>query len=229
MAYLLNIETATTVCSVSLAENEKMLFCKELNEGFTHAENLHLFIEEALKSCDLRPQDLSAIAVSKGPGSYTGLRIGVSAAKGMAFALRIPLIGIDTLQLMSVAAKQKNPLADLFCPMLDARRMEVYMALYDRNLNLLGDTQAFIVDEHSVSVFSNYTGIYFFGDGMNKCRDLLSRQPSAKFIEGITPSAAQMCELSFKKFELKQVENLAYFEPFYLKDFMVAKKKSTNP
>ena len=225
MAYILNIETATTVCSVSISKNEELLFCKELNEGFTHAENLHLFIQEALKPCELKADQLSAIAVSKGPGSYTGLRIGVSTAKGLAFALRIPLISVE-LQIMTVAAKLKSKEEGVYCPMIDARRMEVYTSVYDSQLNELSPIQALIVDEESISQFSKHPKIYFFGDGMSKCKELLSTNANSHFIEDIIPSAKYMSVLAFKKFENKNFENVAYFEPFYLKDFMVAKKKS---
>jgi tRNA threonylcarbamoyladenosine biosynthesis protein TsaB len=228
MAYILNIETATTVCSVSISKNEELLFCKELNEGFTHAENLHLFIQEALTACYLKATDLNAIAVSKGPGSYTGLRIGVSTAKGLAFALRIPLISVDTLQIMVVAAQSIHKENAVYCSMIDARRMEIYSATYDAHLDELSPTEALILDEVSCSKFDKHSKIYFFGDGMNKCKELLSRNSNSNFIEGIIPSAKYMPGLSYKKFENQQFENVAYFEPFYLKDFMVMKKKNNG-
>lgn len=226
MPYILNIETATTVCSVSISKNEELLFCKELNEGFTHAENLHVFIQEGLSNCNLKADELNAVAVSKGPGSYTGLRIGASTAKGLAFALRIPLISIDTLQIMTAAAHIKQKEEAVYCPMIDARRMEVYTATYDTNLTELSQTEALIVDEVSISRFAKHSKIYFFGDGMLKCKDLLSRNGNSHFIDDIIPSAKFMPALAYQKFEKKLFENVAYFEPFYLKDFMVAKKKS---
>jgi tRNA threonylcarbamoyladenosine biosynthesis protein TsaB len=226
MTYILNIETSTTVCSVSISKNEELLFCKELNEGFTHAENLHLFIQEALSSCVLKANELNAIAVSKGPGSYTGLRIGVSTAKGLAYALGIPLISVDTLQVMALSAQVKQKENAFYCAMIDARRMEVYSAIYDVNLNQVSPTEALILDEVPCSKFDQHAKIYFFGDGMNKCKELLSRNSNSNFMEGIIPSAKYMPGLSFKKFENQQFENVAYFEPFYLKDFMVAQKKN---
>ena len=226
MSYILNIETATTVCSVSLAQGEKLLFCKELNEGFTHAENLHLFIDQALKETGIAAKQLDAVAVSKGPGSYTGLRIGVSTAKGLAYALNIPLISINTLQIMAASAFSQQKEQILYCPMIDARRMEVYTAIFDAKLQAKTSTEAFIVDEVSVQKFKTYPKICYFGDGMPKCRDLLRLNENAAFLEEIHPSARYMPALSHEKFLNAHFENLAYFEPFYLKDFLISGKKS---
>lgn len=226
MALILNIETATTVCSVTLSENGRLLFSRELDSGFTHAENLHLFIQGIFKEAGIRPKQLSAVAVSKGPGSYTGLRIGVSTAKGLAYALNIPLISVDTLLVMSLRAQQANAAATFYCPMIDARRMEVYTALYDTELNQQLPIEALIVDEWSISVFKPFGGICFFGDGVAKCREVLSALPGAVFLDGIMPSAINMCELTHTKYLSGDVEDLAYFEPFYLKDFLITKKKS---
>lgn len=226
MSYFLNIETATTVCSVSISEDQRVLFCKEVNEGYTHAENLHLFIEQGLKDTGLKAAQLNAIAVSKGPGSYTGLRIGVSAAKGLAYALNIPLISVDTLQIMSYSASliYHTP-STVYCPMIDARRMEVYTALYNHDAHPLTTTEALIIDEISIEKFSIYPDICFFGDGMEKCRSLLSTLANAHFLEKNVPSANFMPSLVDKKFRINAFENLAYFEPFYLKDFLAGKKK----
>jgi len=224
--YILNIETATTVCSVSLSKNGELLFFKELNDGFTHAENLHLFIEEAFKETGIAAKQLSAIAVSKGPGSYTGLRIGVSTAKGLAYALGIPLISVDTLQLMALAAYTQREEDAAYCAMIDARRMEIYTAVYDKGLKRKTEIEALIVDESSIKKFSAYPKIYYFGDGMPKCKLLLERQTNSVFIDGIYPSARHMCSLVYTKYMNTDFEDLAYFEPFYLKDFMVLKKKT---
>jgi len=226
LSYILNIETATTVCSVSLSQNEEVLFSKELNEGFTHAENLHLFIEQALKETRLKANQLNAIGVSKGPGSYTGLRIGVSTAKGLAYALNIPLISVDTLQIMagSVLSKIMEPDA-FYCPMIDARRMEVYTAVFDSHLKIKTEIEALIVDELSIEKFKDYQKIYYFGDGAAKCQPLLSQLKNTEFIEGISPTAAHMTKLVHTKYLHKTFENIAYFEPFYLKNFMILKKK----
>lgn len=223
MAIILNIETATTNCSVSLSKNGNAIFTKEINEGFTHAENLHTFISDVLKETGIKPSELNAIAVSKGPGSYTGLRIGVSAAKGLCYALSIPLIGINTLHIMSAIASQLNT-NTLLCPMLDARRMEVYTAIYDQQLNEVKATEALILSEESVTRFTNERPISFFGDGMPKCKTLLSQFEQHRFIDGIIPSAKAMSLLSYKLFCEQKFEDVAYFEPFYLKDFMIIKK-----
>lgn len=223
MAYILNIETATTVCSASLFHNEDLLSCKEMDEGYTHAENLHLFIQTIIAESGIHLNQLDAIAVSKGPGSYTGLRIGVSAAKGLAYALGLPLISIDTLQLMSAAAQtlgQRN----YYCPMIDARRMEVYCCVYDSELRPLELIEALVVDEGSINKFKKYKGLSFFGNGMPKCKDLLMNEGGFDFIQDIIPSARYMGQLSYKKFRDQQFEDLAYFEPFYLKDFLTGKK-----
>lgn len=225
MAFILNIETATTVCSVSVSENGETIAFKETNNGYTHAENLHVFIDEVIKVASLNLKDLNAIAVSKGPGSYTGLRIGVSAAKGLAYGLNIPLIAIDTLQAMTYAALITGIDNAVYCPMLDARRMEVYTAIYSQQLDFVKGTEALIVDETSIEQFSTYNKIYFFGDGMPKCKPSLSQLKNVNFIDGIIPSSRNMSQLSFKKYMTKNFEDVVYFEPFYLKDFLITAKK----
>lgn len=225
MAFILNIETSSTVCSVSLSKNGELISFKEINDGFTHAENLHVFIEEVLKTANISAKELSAIAISKGPGSYTGLRIGVSATKGLAFSLNIPLIALDTLQIMTNGALIKDDTA-VYCPMIDARRMEIYTAVYDKDLKQLKETEALIVDENSIQPLSEFEKIYFFGDGMQKCKEVLRSLKNAAFIDAILPSAKNMCDLSYKKYSEKKFEDVAYFEPFYLKDFLILTKKS---
>ncbi len=224
MSYILNIETSTTVCSVSLSKNAELIAWRELDEGFTHAENLHVFIGDLMRESGLSMKEISAVATSKGPGSYTGLRIGVSAAKGFAYALKLPLIGIDTLQLMCNHPDVLKHNNAVFCPMIDARRMEVYMALYNENLENVSPVEAFIVDEKSIQKFKNYAEVVFFGNGMPKCSEVLRTLPNSSFIDHIVPSARNMCSLSFKKFSNRIFEDVAYFEPFYLKDFLVLKK-----
>lgn len=223
MPLILNIETSTTLCSVSLAKEGKVVSCKEMNEGFTHAENLHIFIEEVLAKANKTVKDINAIAVGSGPGSYTGLRIGVSAAKGLAYALNIPLVGVNTLQTMSAMAIKENPNGILFCPMLDARRMEVYTAVYDKDLKAVKETSAQIVSEDKLDFFKTGTAICFFGDGMLKCEPILKNIPSSHFIENIVPSAEGLAQLSYQKYRKQQFEDVAYFEPFYLKDFLINK------
>lgn len=224
--HILNIETATTVCSVSLAGNGQVLALRETNNGYTHAENLHLFIDAVMKEAGHSMGSLSAIAVSKGPGSYTGLRIGVSAAKGLAYALGVPLIAVETLQVLAAAAFEQSPLSTAYCPMLDARRMEVYTAAYNQSLEPILATHALIVDADSIGVYGDMRQPVFFGDGMPKCREILSLIPGATFVDAVVPSSKQLARLSYQRFLNKQFEDTAYFEPFYLKDFLI--KKSTT-
>lgn len=226
MSIILNIETATTVCSVSVAKNGEIITLKEVNNGYTHAENLHVFINDILKEANVTPTQLNAIAVSKGPGSYTGLRIGVSAAKGFAYALNIPLIGIDTLATMTQQALDKSKAKGFFYPMLDARRMEVYTACYNESLEIISPVEAFIVDENSVKQLVKQGPIYFFGDGMPKCKELLNTVQGSNFIDDIYPSAKEMAKLSYNKFTKNVFEDVAYFEPFYLKEFLITSKKT---
>jgi tRNA threonylcarbamoyladenosine biosynthesis protein TsaB len=227
LTHILCIETSTTVCSVCVTADDKVLAHKEINNGFSHAENLHLFIEDVLKEAQLSIKQINAIAVSKGPGSYTGLRIGVSAAKGLCYALQIPLISIDTLQSMAYEVNSKFKIQNseiLYCPMLDARRMEVYCAVYDKNLEAVLAVNALVLDEKSIEVFNLTKPIYFFGDGMPKAKELLQNIKNAFFIEKIFPSAESMATLAFTKFSQKQFEDVAYFEPFYLKEFFTNAK-----
>lgn len=215
------------MCSVSVSENNDILSFKELNNGYTHAENLHLFIQETLKDASIKPNQLKAISVSKGPGSYTGLRIGVSAAKGLAYSLKIPLISLETLQIMAQAAIQNENETAVYCPMIDARRMEVYTGVYNQHLHPISEINALIVNKESIfEKYTSFNKIFFFGDGMLKCKTLLEELPQAEFIEGIWPSAKHMASLSFKKFNLNQFENVAYFEPYYLKEFISTAKKN---
>lgn len=221
MAYILNIETATKNCSVALAQNGVTLFSKELaEEGYSHAEYLHVFIENVIAEAGITFEDLEAIAVSQGPGSYTGLRIGVSAAKGLCFALDLPLIAVDTLQTL---ARQVKHSEGLIIPMIDARRMEVYSAVFDVNYQLKRAIQAEIIDENSFA--ESTETIYFVGDCNEKCQTVL-KASNFKFIDGIQyPSAKEMSQTSYEKFLDKEFVDVAYFEPFYLKDFMITTKK----
>lgn len=224
MSLLLHLETSTTNCSVALAENDRVIGHRALNEGYSHAENLHRFMAELLQSVGCKPTDLSALCVSKGPGSYTGLRIGVSAAKGLAFALNMPLISLETLKVMCAGIDRSvlHPESVLY-PLLDARRMEVYTAAYDLELKRITNTEALIVEEDTLAYF-NKTKPVFFGEGMPKCRSVLTGIREAVFIDGIVPDAAQMAVLGWEKFLRKEFEDLAYFEPVYLKEFMVKRK-----
>ncbi len=223
MSYILNIETATTNCSVSLSKEGEILVLKEdYNSNYSHAESLHLFIAAVIKEANLKPQHLDAIAVSKGPGSYTGLRIGVSAAKGLCFSLDKPLISIDTLEALSHQVVIEN---GCIVPMLDARRMEVYAAVYDKDHQKIRAIEAQILDEHSFKTFLDAGPVYFIGNGVEKTK-LIITHPNAVFIENKLPSAKEMAKLADAKYKKSDIENVAYFEPFYLKDFIGTKAKS---
>ena len=223
MAIILNIETATKNCSVSLAQDGVILALVELNENnFSHAEKLHTFILETLKNAEKKMQDIDAVAVSSGPGSYTGLRIGVSAAKGLCFALDKPLISITTLSSLANAIVVDK--GDLIVPLLDARRMEVYSAVYSFEKKLIREIQAQIIDENSFSEYLENGKTYFLGDGALKCKEHIHHE-NAIFLEGYFPSAKEMVGLSFEKFINNDFEDVAYFEPFYLKDFVAIKPK----
>jgi tRNA threonylcarbamoyladenosine biosynthesis protein TsaB len=217
---ILNIETSTTVCSVCLADENQIIDIKETNDGFTHSENLHVFINELLTKNKVSPRELHAVSVSKGPGSYTGLRIGVSAAKGLCYALKIPLMSINTLQSLAAGVvNSKNKEKALYCPMLDARRMEVYFAIYDENQHEITPTRAEIINPETISGFNNFSHIYFFGDGAEKCWPELKKIPGAKIINGISPSSQNMIALSYEAYRGKRFEDIMNFEPLYLKEF----------
>lgn len=217
MAYSLHIETSSTVCSVALALKDETIDFLETNNGFSHAENLHAFIDNLLQKNKIAPNNLRFIGLSIGPGSYTGLRIGASAAKGLAYALNIPIIEINTLQLLTEAIKRETN--TFYCPMLDARRMEVYTALFDYKNKCVIKTKALIIDEESIKEFEQYKPILFFGDGMPKCKEILSRFENVDFIENITASSTYMPALAYQKFMNKEFLDTANFEPRYLKEF----------
>lgn len=222
MAHILNIETSTKNCSVSIAQDGNTLLCKEIAEsGYSHAEKLHVFIEELLLELQLNYKDLNAIAVSQGPGSYTGLRIGISAAKGLCYALNIPMIAVDTLE---VLARQLQVSEGFIIPMIDARRMEVYSAVFDAQYQKVRATLAEIIDESS---FMDFEGnVYFVGDSSEKGKTVLTQSRFIFKNEIIYPSANEMSRLSYEKHKKNDTVDVAYFEPYYLKDFIgtVSKK-----
>jgi tRNA threonylcarbamoyladenosine biosynthesis protein TsaB len=221
VTYILNLETATKNCSVSISQNGQTILCKEMAEaGYSHAEKLHVFIEECLKESNITFKDLSAIAVSQGPGSYTGLRIGVSAAKGLCFALDLPLIAVDTLQ---VLASKLSISEGVIIPMIDARRMEVYSAIFNSKSEKIREVLAEILTENSFEEISET--IHFVGDCAEKAKTVLTKSNFIFHEEIIYPSANEMSELSYKKFQENKLEDVAYFEPFYLKDFMATVSK----
>ena len=223
MARILNIETSTRVCSVAVSVDGKIISIKESHTENSHAEQITLFSQEVMKNAGLSPDDLDAIAVSKGPGSYTGLRIGVSTAKGYCYGTDIPLIAIGTLEAMAfgMADKINSPNADIiFCPMIDARRMEVYSALFSKQLEELKETEAVIVDENSFKDTLDNNEVWFAGDGASKCKEVLSINKNARFLDDFHPSASYLGPIAENKFQKSQFEDTAYFEPFYLKDFV---------
>ena len=228
MALILQIETATQTCSVALAQDGEVLAILEKTERNIHAGVITVFIEEIMQKACKQYGDLDAIAVSMGPGSYTGLRIGVSTAKGLCYALDIPLIAVNTLEAMANGFMNNcfsvNP-QTVFCPMIDARRMEVYCAVYNYKNELILKTEAKIIDDQSFSDLLNQYVVYFFGDGAAKCETDLGFHLNARIMTDFENSASHLTSLAFEKFKNKQFEDVAYFEPFYLKDFIAGKKK----
>lgn len=223
--FILQIETATTVCSVALSRGKDLVAHRELDEGYTHAENLHLFIKNVLEEAGETAAHLHAVALSSGPGSYTGLRIGSSTAKGLCFALDIPLIAIGTLKLMAAGMRAAAPGASYYCPMIDAGRMEVYTAVFDNQLRVVQDPRAVVLDETSVRSFSAYSNTCFGGKGMEKARTLLADLPGSHLLAGIRPSATFMPELSYTAWQNRNFSEIADFEPFYLKNYRAGKQK----
>jgi len=230
MAEILLIETATQVCSVGIANSDGMLSLKEDNgSNYAHSSSLTVFIEEALLAANLSFSSLSAVAISRGPGSYTGLRIGVAAAKGICYALDIPLIAVDTLDGLARQCAENpkgfdkteapNGLPVLLCPMIDARRMEVYCALFDFDGKQILETEALVVNSSSFLTYLESHKILFFGNGAAKCASVI-QHPNALFLDGIAPSAKGLAESAMNKFQMAAFEDIAYFEPFYLKDFV---------
>lgn len=226
MATILHLETATTNCSVSIAKDGEMLVLKENNAAnYSHSEQLHVFIKEALEEASLLFTDLDAVAISKGPGSYTGLRIGVSSAKGLCFSLDIPLISVPTLQSMAHQVDVKP--GELAIPVLDARRMEVYSCVYDDVYKDVRETRAEIIDEDSFAEYASASKVYIIGSGAEKIRGALEH-PNFIFDESLVPSAKDMIRIAFEKYQSNEFEDVAYFEPYYLKDFVLQQKKKKN-
>jgi tRNA threonylcarbamoyladenosine biosynthesis protein TsaB len=226
LSIILNIETATKNCSVSIADKGKIIAIKELNNGnYSHAEVLHPFIVDILREANITSDHIDAVAVSKGPGSYTGLRIGVSAAKGLCFAFDKPLISIDTLTSLSYSIAIDN---GFIVPMIDARRMEVYAAVFNEKNQLIREIKADIIEESSFSEYLKSSKVYFLGDGAQKCKETILHE-NAIFVDDKFPSAKEMAQLSYDKYKKKDIENVAYFEPFYLKDFIVIPEKKKKP
>lgn len=228
MANILNIETSTEVCSVALTSDGMVLEHREDYEGRNHALLLSGFIEEMMQYATPRGIKIDAVAVSIGPGSYTGLRIGVSMAKGICYALNIPLLSVSTLELMCVPVLLHHEEIEdnaLLCPMIDARRMEVYAAIYDRSLKTLRPIQADVVDGDTYRQWLDERPVYFFGNGAAKCIDTIAH-PNARLIEGIEPLAKWMMPLAERKMFNGTFEDVAYYVPYYLKDFVAKLPKN---
>ncbi len=223
---ILHIETSTNVCSVALSEGENCIFSISNDEGLNHAALLSTFIEKALSEAKVQSKKLDAVAVSGGPGSYTGLRIGVSTAKGLCYGFGIPLIAVSTLEVLSIPAIKKadSDKDALFCPMIDARRMEVYAAMYNAELKIKKEISADIINSESYADILSQQKVYFFGNGAEKCKATLTH-PYALFIDEITPLAENMIPLALNSFRANSFADLAYYEPFYLKEFQATTPK----
>ena len=226
MATILNIETSTSVCSVALTKDGAVEFHKENYQNMSHATNLGVFVEEALEFAKKNELKLDAVSVSCGPGSYTGLRIGVSEAKGLCFGLNIPLIAINTLKVITCNVMFSGNFNEdaLFCPMIDARRMEVYSAIYNNAFEEIKPVSADIIDENSYKDILDKNIVYFFGDGASKCETIINH-PNARFIQSVLPVAVDMTALSDLAFRKSDFKDVAYFEPFYLKEFVTTTSK----
>ncbi len=225
MAKILNIESSTIVCSVALSIDGEIASIQESHTKNSHSELITLFCKKVVADAGLDFSDLDAVCISKGPGSYTGLRIGVSTAKGFCYGLEIPLISFDTLSAMAIGMRSNldysnGSIPTLFCPMIDARRMEVYTALFNETLDVIEKTSAKIIDKDSFSKYLSTHKIVFAGDGAAKCKEILSHQPNAVFVDDFHPSAKYLCKIAEQKFLAKEFEDTAYFEPYYLKDFI---------
>ncbi len=216
MAYILCIETSTTNCSVSLAEDNKIIAVEEdYDTKYSHAERLHVFIDKVIDKAGISFKDLSAISVSKGPGSYTGLRIGVSSAKGLCYALGIPLISVPTLHSLAMQVKEEG----VIVPMIDARRMEVYSSVFSASYEEIRETKAEILDENSFVDYLESNKVFFIGNGVEKF-SAICKHKNAVHIKNKLPSSNEMAMLSFSKFLKGDFEDVSYFEPYYLKDFV---------
>ncbi len=231
MAVILLIETATAVCSVGLSIGGKIIAIRESQIKNSHASLVTVFSREIISEAGISFNDIDAFAVSKGPGSYTGLRIGVSTAKGFAYATGKKLLAINSLQSIAmgmvkrIVDKKKDPKNMLFCPMIDARRMEVYTAVYDFQGNEIIKTEAIVVDKNSFSELLNKKQMCFAGDGALKCKSLLKHKRNTTFLDDIFPSTSYMAALAEKRFNNNLFEDVAYFEPFYLKEFIAGISK----
>ncbi len=234
MSYILSIETSDKICSVALSHGYNLIGSLDITDEKSHASKLTLLIEKLLDTKGFKIADLNAVAISKGPGSYTGLRIGVSVAKGICYALSVPLIAINTLQSLAIGLEQSgclrkfqpqnNPI--LLCPMIDARRMEVYSAFFKPNGEQVGDISANLIEATSFYSILAENSVVFFGSGSEKCKNVIVH-PNAHFVDSLNPHASFMVSLANDLYENSMFENVAYFEPFYLKDFVATTSKKS--
>ncbi|MBL6446368.1 tRNA (adenosine(37)-N6)-threonylcarbamoyltransferase complex dimerization subunit type 1 TsaB [Fulvivirga sp. 29W222] len=225
MSLILSIETATAVCSVALHHNGQLIGTQTLYIEKSHSGLLAPVIDSLVKYCGFTLNDLSAVAVSEGPGSYTGLRIGVSTAKGLCFALDIPLVAVNTLEAMAFGVNKYNRSEALLCPMIDARRMEVYCLIATHNMEIVEHTKPEIIDTTSFENFLLKSKVLFFGNGAAKCEEVITSE-NALFIDNVYPDASNVGFIAYRKYQEQKFEDVAYFEPFYLKEFRITKPKA---
>ena len=221
MTHILCLETATEICSVALSADGKCIVCKEDTDGHSHAEKIMALTDSCLKEAGLCPQELDAVCISSGPGSYTGLRIGTSTAKGLAYALQKPLLAVPSLEGIAYGARLQHPEGEVYCPMIDARRMEVYYALYNAAGEQMQDCINQIIEETTWTEIYERKRMVFCGNGAPKCKELLSH-PNCLF-SGTLSSARYLIPSAFRRYQQQQFEDVAYFEPFYLKEFVAGK------
>lgn len=222
MAIILSIETSTSVCSAALHQEAKLLAALEVHQEYSHASKLAVLIDQVTKIADTPLEKIKAVALSSGPGSYTGLRIGTSLAKGLCYALDVPLIAVPTLQLMSHSISRIYDEDVFFCPMIDARRMEVYCQIYDRNLVEIEPVQAKVIESSSFEKYLDTKPVIFFGSGATKCKHIIEHQ-NARFLENVSPLASQLGDLAYSKFQDGKFEEIMQFVPLYLKEFFIRK------
>jgi tRNA threonylcarbamoyladenosine biosynthesis protein TsaB len=228
MALILCLETSASFCGVALHQDGKLLAIREVQEPQAHAAKLSLLIKEIISASGISSKQLQAIAISSGPGSYTGLRIGTSTAKGMCYALNIPLISVRTLDLLASQALLQGLSGGLLCPMIDAKRMEVYCQIMDQNLKVVSPVEAKVIDESSFAGLLDRDRIYFFGDGAEKCKNTIC-SPNAFFIDAVYPSVTVLGKMAEDKYGREDFEDLTHFTPFYLKDFIAKKAQPVFP
>ncbi len=219
MSYILSIETSTTICSVALHNEGELVACKELIVDRSHSSQLAVLVQEIVDQCDVSLQEIDAFAISEGPGSYTGLRIGTSTVKGFCYGLDKPLIAVNTLKAMASGMINRLGEGYLYCPMIDARRMEVYCLIASSDGTVVMPTKAEVVEKTSFNAFLKNEKVVFFGNGAEKCQHLFDQEPNAVFMTGGLPSAIHIGFEAYKKYELQEFEDVAYFEPYYLKAF----------